>query len=399
MKRKLTLILMAMVVTLSMLFVSPGFANEATKTVKVGSIMPISGPISFLGVGFNRGFELFFDKINKDGGLKIGADTYKFELITEDSMLSPEGASQAARKLVHKDGAKYVIGAILSVCAAAINEVTEPAGAMHVISWIDEPKHPGDVGPEKPLTVRPIVSSDAAYEMDYDYLRKHYPDAKRVVLVVDQGYEAMRARAKKVAEERGFEVVHQEQWPFGIEDFLPVYTRVMTHKPDAIHCMISAQAGDQLKAARQLGFKGPFFSDTPGDPRTDIIMQAGEEFSYDVFCNGMDMKEATPEINEIMKLWDAQYKEPFFAMALNAWEEVWILIQAMEKAQSVDPKKVAAAFDQMTKQGSVKTVFGPGRMGGAERFGVNRVLVRKIPITKIDKGKIENVGFFMPIVP
>ncbi len=72
---------------------------------------------------------------------------------------------------------------------------------------------------------------------------------------------------------------------------------------------------------------------------------------------------------------------------------------SLEKAQSVDPKKVAAAFDQMTTPGSVKTVFGPGRMGGAERFGVNRVLMRDIPITKIDKGKIENIGFFTPVVP
>lgn len=399
MKRKRTIILLAMVVSFCFLILNPGFAKAETKQVKVGSIMPISGPISHIGVAFNRGYELFFDKINKDGGLKIGDDNYLFDLISEDSKLSPEGASQAARKLVHKDGARYVIGAILSVCAAAINDVTEPAKAMHIISWIDEPLHPGDVSAKKPLVVRPVISADAAYEMDYDYLKKYYPDVKRVVLVVDQGYEGMRARAKAVAEKRGFKVVHQEQWPFGIEDFLPTYTRVMTYKPDAIHCMTSAQAGDQLKAARQLGFKGPFFSDTPGDPQTDIIMQAGEEFSYDVFCNGMDLKEATPEMKEIMELWEAKYKEPFVSAALSSWDNAWVLIQAMENAKSVDPVKVAAAFGKMTAPGSVKTSFGPGQMGGAKRFGVNRVLVRPIPISKVDKGKIEFVGFFEQNIP
>ena len=40
-----------------------------------------------------------------------------------------------------------------------------------------------------------------------------------------------------------------------------------------------------------------------------------------------------------------------------------------------------------------------GEMGGIERFGVNRVLMRDIPITRIDKGKIELVDFFTPVVP
>jgi hypothetical protein len=71
----------------------------------------------------------------------------------------------------------------------------------------------------------------------------------------------------------------------------------------------------------------------------------------------------------------------------------------MEKAGSVDPEKVAAAFDQMTAPGSAKTVFGPAKMGGADRFGVNRVLVRPIPITRIDKGKVKLVDFFEPVVP
>lgn len=376
-----------------------GPAGAATKTLKIGSIMPLSGPLSFLGVAFNRGYELFVDDINNNGGLKIGGQTYKLALTEEDSKLSPEGASQAARKLVHKDGVKFVVGAILSVSAVAISEVTGPAKAMHVISWVDEPLSPGDVGPKLPLSFRPMISADVAYEVDYAYLRKNYPQAKRVVLVIDQGYERMGARAKAVAEKHGFEIVHQEQWPLGIEDFLPVYTKVMTHKPDAIHCMTSAQAGAQLKAARQLGFKGPFFSDTPGDPQTDIVMQAGQEFSYDVFCNGMDLNQANPGMKKIMKLWAEKYKEPFVSVALFSWDNLWVLIQAMQKADSIDPAKVAGAIDKMTAPGSVKTTFGPGRMGGQERYGVNRVLVRPFPLTKIDKSATEFVGFFEPTVP
>lgn len=371
----------------------------ANKTIEIGAIMPISGPISFLGVAFVRGYELAINEVNEKGGLRIGNDTYTFELTYEDSKLSPEGAAQAARKLVYKDNIKYVFGAILSVSAAAISDVTERAGVMHLISWIDEPLHPGDVSPKKNLVVRPTISSDAAYEMDYDFLRKQYPDVKRIVLVVDQGYEDMRARAKKVAEDRGFTVVGQVQWPFGIEDFIPVYTKVMTFKPDAVHIMISGQAGQQIKAARQIGFRGPMFSDTPGDPRVSIIEQAGEEFTYDIFCNGIDLSAATPAMKTFIKAWDEEYREPFVSDSFAAYDNIKILFQAMEKAQSTDPRKVAEVFDSMTTPGSVKTLFGPGEIAGIDRYGVNRVLSRPIPITKIDGNEVEFIGLFKPVIP
>jgi hypothetical protein len=37
-------------------------------------------------------------------------------------------------------------------------------------------------------------------------------------------------------------------------------------------------------------------------------------------------------------------------------------------------------------------------MGGDERFGVNRVVVRPMPISRLMNGKIEFVGFKMPVV-
>jgi len=398
MKKNKPMIFLIVVASLGIIISSTGLAGAATKHLKVGSIHPISGPISFLGVAFNRGYELAFDKANKAGGIKIGGDNYLLELIAEDSKMSTEGTTQSARKLVHKDKVQFIFGAILSNCTAAITEVTEPAGALHLISNMDETLHPADVSPDKPLTVRLSLSNDAAYEADYDYIKKRYPDLKTVALVVDQGYAGMRARATKVAAERGLKVVHEEQWPFGIEDFIPVYTRVLTYKPDIIQCMVSAQAGDQLRAARQLGFKGIFISDIPLSPHV-IIDQAGPEFCYDVISNGITEVAYTPEMKDVDERWVEKYKEPFISDALIAYDEGWMLIQAIEKAGSVDPKDVVAAFDKMTAPGSLKTVFGPGRMAGKERFGVNRVPSRPIPVMVIDNDKTKLVGFFDPVVP
>jgi branched-chain amino acid transport system substrate-binding protein len=387
-----------MIVTLLVLGSSDS-GDAATKRVKIGVIMPISGPISVVGMALSRGLQICFDKVNERGGLKVDADRYLVDLIIEDSKLSPDAAGTAARKLVHKDGAKFVIGAILDQSAVAIYQITAPAKALHVISWMNVvPKHPGDVSPQKPLAVRVAISSDVMYEMDYDYLKQTYPKASKVVVVApDLGYEKMIERASGVAKARGIDLAGAEMWPLGTTDFLPVYTKALAHKPDAIHAMVSAQANYQLRAARQLGFKGPFFSDSPLGP--DVILRtAGPEAAHDVFCNGMDLNHATPVMKDVMARWQKKYNEPFVSDTLMAYDMGWVLVQGIEKAGSVDPKRVAATLETLTAEGSLKTSFGPGRMGGAKRFGVNRVLTRSLPISRLRKGKIEFMGFKMPEV-
>ncbi|GAI48400.1 unnamed protein product, partial [marine sediment metagenome] len=135
------------------------------------------------------------------------------------------------------------------------------------------------------------------------------------------------------------------------------------------------------------------FSNSPIGAET-ILAVAGPE-TTNFFCNGCNPEEPTPVMKELMDRWEVRYRgEPYISDSILAWDEGWILIQAMQKAQSVDPEKVIAALDTMTEPGSLQTAFGPAHMGGAERFGVNRALIRPIPITEIMNGKMKVIGYF-----
>ena len=394
--RNLIIVLITLLVTVVLVLTSSSPVLADTKKLKVGMLMPLSGPISVVGVGLTRAVELYFDKVNEAGGLQLGGETYMLELIAEDSKLDPTVSATATKKLVYKDGCKFVFGAIEPSVAAAIYQVCAKAKALHLITWIDAPGLTGDVGPKKPYAVRLCISSDAGWEMDYDYLRKTYPDAKKLFIVApDLGLPI--DRAKKVAQERGIEIVGHELWESGTVDFLPYYTKALAAKPDVIQAMCSAQAGYQLRTARQLGFKGVFISDAPTAPAF-ILSLVGPEGSHDVISNGMDMNSATPSMKECMDRWAKKYKEPFFSDSIITWVEAEVFVQALKKADSIDPKKVVAAFESMTTPGSLQTAFGPGHMGGSERFGVNRVVVRPMPISRLMDGKIEFVGFQMPVV-
>ena len=94
--------------------------------------------------------------------------------------------------------------------------------------------------------------------------------------------------------------------------------------------------------------------------------------------------------------WAAKHKEPFVSDAFMAWDGGWAMVQAMQKAQSVDPWKIFETFETMTNRGDIQTCFGPARMGGMNRFGVNRVLVRPIPMSRFMNGKVYPEKYILP---
>ena len=374
-----------------------GAAQSATKTLKVGVVMPISGPISTVGMAWVRGYELYFNKVNEGGGVKIGNDTYRFDVIPIDSKVNPEAAGTATKKLVFQNKATFVFGAILEQNTQAIYDVTLPNKVLHLISWVNVPRHPADVSGNKPLCTRPMISPQDAHRPLLEYLLKAYPNTNSVALVVpDIAVGSLDKDFKSVAAELGIKVVGSEIWSFGTTDFIPLYTKLSAYKADAICTLSSAQAHYQLMSARQLGFNGPFISTSPLGPDVFLAV-AGPEACTNLICAGWNPAKATGGLKEVVNSWQAKYgAEPFISDASFAWDEGWILVQALEKAQSVDPEAVLSTLDSMTMPGSLKTSFGPAHMGGLKTYGVNRVLVRPIPVSYVMDGQVAET-IFVPI--
>jgi len=369
----------------------------AEEHLTVGVVMPISGPISTIGMAWVRGFELYFDRLNAEGGVQIGNTTYFIDCIAEDNQVNPEAAGTAAQKLVFQDGATFVFGCILEQCTQAVYDVCAPNGVLHLITWVNVPWHPADISPDKPLCTRPMISPQDSHRPVLEYLLTAYPDAETLVLSVpDIAVGSLDEDCRTIAGELGIEVVGTEIWEFGTVDFVPLYTKILAYDADAIIALSSAQAHYQLMSARQLGFTGPFVSTSPLGPDVFLAV-AGPEACTNVICAGWDPAGATGVLGEVVDGWQAEYGgEPFISDASFAWDEGWILVQAMQEAQSVDPETVLATLDGMTASGSLQTGFGSANMGGLETYGVNRVLVRPIPVSLLmDGAVVETV--FMPI--
>jgi len=85
------------------------------KTIKVGALLPISGPGSYFGVQDKQGIELALELVNK-----AGVNGYKLDVKYEDSSCSPLPATQAAKRLLEQYKPDVVIGEECSDATLAI---------------------------------------------------------------------------------------------------------------------------------------------------------------------------------------------------------------------------------------------------------------------------------------
>jgi len=368
------------------------------KYLNIGGVSVLSGPVSETGLAWSRGWELAFDKINEQGGLKIGKDTYLIKLFIEDSKMSADGGITAATKLVHQNKVKFVLGDVADWITAPVYTVTRPAGVLQVVTYLSIPGNVegsiADVGPKKPLRIRVHPATIEVFRPNFEYLVKAYPNVKTIgfTLLDHPAHEAIMRIVEGLAKEYGLKVVGKtERFPIQIQDFHPLWRRVLEKKPDAVYSVVCGitHPGMQLKTARELGFKGPLFYSVPADPILARTI-AGPN-STDLFgaALAVDDPKLPSFIKEIKERWLAKYAEDFVSDAVFAYDGAWILAQVIEKAQSVDPQAVLSTFETLSQPGSLKSVFGEARVGGLKTFGVNRVVVRPIPISGLINGKAE----------
>jgi hypothetical protein len=113
-----------------------------------------------------------------------------------------------------------------------------------------------------------------------------------------------------------------------------------------------------------------------------------QKYAYDVFHAGADVlsPQMMPIVRDYRVLIEKQLKTTFNMDHALLIEGLYPLLQGIEKAQSFDTDKVAATLENMKK---IDTIYGPGRMGGQDVFGINHVVYRPPMISRIANGKIE----------
>jgi branched-chain amino acid transport system substrate-binding protein len=143
--------------------------------IKIGNIVPYSGPASAYGV-IGKTEQAFFDKINADGGV----NGRKIKFLSYDDGYSPPKAVEQARKLVEDDGVLVIFNPLGTPSNSAIqkfmngNKVPQLFVATGASKWDDPKNFPWTMG------WQPSYQSEA--RIYAKYLMQHKPDGKIGVL-------------------------------------------------------------------------------------------------------------------------------------------------------------------------------------------------------------------------
>ncbi|HEY1541143.1 MAG TPA: ABC transporter substrate-binding protein [Xanthobacteraceae bacterium] len=97
-------------------------ARAQDKVIKIGALLPISGPGSYFGVQDKQGIELALEQLNK-----AGVNGYKFAVKYEDSACGPLPATQAAKRLIDQYKPDVALGEECSDATLAIMPIMAQA--------------------------------------------------------------------------------------------------------------------------------------------------------------------------------------------------------------------------------------------------------------------------------
>jgi branched-chain amino acid transport system substrate-binding protein len=384
----------------------PAGTTAATQTLKIGAYLDLTGPVSVAGLGYKGGFQMAVDQVNEKGGWKVGNTNYKIQVLSEDCQGTPDGVTTAATKLCLQDNVKFLMGGIGDFEIPPAYKVSKEAGALLYVCLQQKaaniPESFADVGPDKPLYMHYGASMSQTDFIPVEYLKKTYPNAKNVALIgLDfPDFDYLKDQFTTELGKMGMKLTTYERIAVDAVDFNPVMTRILATKPDAID--VDRAAGNQLpiivKAARDAGFNGPIMYAIPLD--IAYAVQAGSNAS-DVFGLSICMTDPNlpAAVNAAIALGKQKMGNNFVSDALFAYDQLLCLGQIIEKAQSIDPATVLKTFEAMNKPGDIKSIFGNAYAGGLKTVGVNRILVRPVPLSRVVNGKAEQVAFFDMNIP
>ncbi len=333
---------------LALLVATAGLA-AAADTIKLGGMFPLSGRAEALGRECKLGAEMAIKEINAKGGV-LGRN---LELLSGDDEAKPPKSVELAKRYIQKDGVDFLFGVISSAGALAIAEVAK----QEKVIYMDTIGSTDGVTKEKwnRYTFRSgMCNSQEANSLALYTASKHKKLTKFYNIGPDYEYgrtmwELFKSKTKELNPKAEF---IGEQWPkLATPDYTPFINAILQAKPDAVFCTL--WGGDLVAFFKQAAPYGLF-------KKMKWIIATGADVSL-VRALGKEMPTGivadqryyfhwpnSKRNQEFVKAYLAANKEYPSAWALQGYDGVYFLAEAVKKAGSLDKEKVVDALEGLT---------------------------------------------------
>lgn len=323
---------------------------EDVQVVKIGHVAPVSGAQAHYGKDNENGVRMAIEDINA-GNPVIGGKKIKFEIQAEDDAADPKQGTAAAQKLCDAKVAG-VVGHLNSGTTIPASKIYNDCGIPHVTGAATNPNL---TKPAYKTTWR-IIANDNALGAGLAFFAADGLKLKKVAIIDDRtAYgQGVAEVFKRTAVQKGMQVVDEQFTNDKATDFMAILTAIKAKGADAIfYGGMDPQAGPMLRQMEQLGLGNVKYFGGDGICTAEIAkLAAGAKTLANVVCaEGGASLVKMPGGDAWKKRYDAKYPNQFQVYSPYTYDATFVLVDAMKRANSVDPKVYTAKLAETNFKG------------------------------------------------
>ncbi|MCA9907206.1 MAG: ABC transporter substrate-binding protein [Anaerolineae bacterium] len=231
------------------------YAQDDATPIKIGLYAPLTGPVAFLGEGFQYGATIAIE----DMGGEI--EGHPLELVVADNKCNPTDAVTAIRQLIEVDEVDVILGGGCSSATVAAQDVIKDGETPAVSATSTNPTIYNGMGVGGNIWQFRVNPDDLI--MAGAFANMIAEDTQRLSLVAentDFGRGALNAY-KPIFEELGLEIVTEDYFDLGTADFRPALTRIRASQPDSLLVVMTERDGSTfMRQLREVGVDAKIYS-------------------------------------------------------------------------------------------------------------------------------------------
>lgn len=321
-------------------------ATPADAEIKIGSVLAVTGPASFLGDPEKKTLEMYVERINANGGV----NGEMLELVVYDSGGDPAKAATFAQRLVEEDGIVAMVGGSTTGSTMAMVPIFKDAeipfislgGAVVIIE------------PVKPWVFKTPHTDRMACEKIFEDMRANGISTIGMISGTGGFGKSMRQQCLDVAGNYGINVVADETYGREDSDMTPQLTNI--RNTDGVQAIINPGFGQGpaivTRNHRQLGIDVPLyqshgvasksFIELAGDAAEGVRLPASALLVADILSDDDPQK---PVVVDYKNTYEETTGEPVSTFGGHAYDGLLILVDAIERAGSSDPAVIRDAIE------------------------------------------------------
>ncbi|SEF82540.1 ABC transporter substrate-binding protein [Bosea lathyri] len=360
------------------MLVGPALAQA--QTVKVGLILPMTGPFASTGRQIEAAAKLYIAQ----NGATVAGKT--IELVIKDDTGTPDVTRRIAQELLVNDKVSFLAGFGLTPLAFA----AAPLATQSKTPLIVMAAATSSITEQSPFVVRSSFTLPQITIGIADWASKN-GIKKAMTLVSDYGpgIDAEKAFKERLTAAGG-EVVGDVRVPLRNPDFSPFLQRVSDAKPDALFVFVPSGAGSQFMkqfVERGLDKSGIKLIATGDVTDDDIVDSMGDVALGTITTHHYSAAHPSPENKAFVEAFrKAANTRPNF-MAVGGWDGMHLIYEALKKTNGATD---GTALVEAMKGMSWVSPRGPVSIDPKTRDIVQNVYVRKVE--KVN-GELYNVEF------